>query len=246
MQAGVPVSEMTIVGIPYRIDEDTKKISEVTVVTTPVPYSIEFAEFLFPELDPELDKTRKKTADEKVKEDPRLEFVKTIENLKLKEKFLEMLANLDQLFKYYSRNKDAKSVYDVLDNEANKSNRLKLQHDIIKNALDNWEDVSDFLNVQSQFLDFIDSIGPVLINLNDYYTKISNTVSATPEAKAEKLNELSKIKNMLMGYKNMLDELLPDREELQNAAINNPLANSINQYRGEIEILLKKLLLIRH
>ena len=246
---GIPVGETYIIGIPYRVSEKTKKVSEISAVPVKLSYDSKFSDFLFPNIfnNDYLDKydAEKVSSKEKLKEDERLKEVQKLQEAgqsenSLQSKFLKMMAELKKLHNYYSKNKDVKAVYELLRNEAG-SNVLDLQLESVENALTNWDKLQDYLQVQLNFLKFIDETDLIVNTLKTSYESILNTASPTADARAQKINEMEKIKNMLDGYRQVLEGLIPSgsvtSDETGQEVINldNPLTQSINKTISKIK-----------
>ena len=230
MQAGVKVGDTTIIGIPYTINQTTNKVSNIKpFVAKSVPFNDKIAAGYFPNLDPTLDANAKESV--KKIEDERVNLLNSVSKEKMKEAFANMQARITQIYNYFRKNKDAKAVYDMLDDAATKSNRVKLQRDLISDVIDNFEDFTDMLAAQRTFVEIVDSAGPILNILNRRFQELKSLTPADTNAASAKLGEMMKIRDFVVGYQNMFSEMLEYLDKTED----NPLVTRLNEMLGVIE-----------
>lgn len=232
MQAGISVGELTIIGVPYKLDDKGKVTKIKPVITKVLPFNDEIAAGYFPDLDPALDASEQ-NKNKKSVEDERVKLLDNISKPKMKEAFAKMKARLDQLYSYFKKNKDARFVYDFL-NEAEGSNRVENMARLVKNFLDFYGedgDLTNMLAIQKGFIDVIDSAGPIIKTISEQFEALKSRVAPTQEAAVQKMNEMMKMKEFVVGYQNMFQEMLGYLETTDES---NPLVERLNQMVGAI------------
>lgn len=217
MEAGVSVGTLNIVGIPYRLDAD-KKVSDIKVtMLRNIEFNKSLANYNFPNLDNGMDASVKKPVESK--EDPRLTTIRSIENNKLKEAFAKSLSRLTQIYRGFDKNKSKEELYKLLLNEGSKANKVQLQKSVVEATLDNFanaEEIGNFLEIQKNFLELIDSSAPIIETAVKHFNNLKKSTPTNSEGVSLKLAELLKVKNFLSGYQNMFEELLdyfPDADQ---------------------------------
>lgn len=235
MEAGIPVGETIIIGIPYRLDDTTKMVREVKAfMTKPAAFNDSIASSYFSDsLDMNLDMTKEKPAGSI--QDERIKLLESISKPKMKEAYAKMKGRLDQLYAYFSKNKDAKAIYDLLVDEDD-TNRVENMQRLVKNFLDNYgdnQDMSNMVAIQGNFINMIDSSGPIIDIIAKDFERIKNTISPTAEAVSQKLKELYKIREFVVGYQNMFKEMLSYLGTTEGK--DNPLVSRLNEMVGAIQ-----------
>lgn len=217
MEAGIPVGSLNIIGIPYRLDAD-KKVSDIKIsMVKNIEFNKSLANYYFPDLDTSLDANVKKSVE--YKEDPRLDTIRTIETNKLKEAFAKSLSRLTQIYRAFDKNKSKEELHKLLLNAGSKANKVQIQKSVVEATLDNFahaEEIGNFLEVQKNFLELIDSSVPIIKTAVEHFNNLKKSTPTTSEGVSQKLNELLKVKNFLTGYENMFEELLdylPDADQ---------------------------------
>ena len=209
MEAGIPVGSLNVIGIPYRLDAD-KKVSDIKIIIVKnIEFNKSLANYYFPNLDTALDASVKKPVESK--EDPRLDTIRSIENNKLKEAFAKSLSRLTQIYRAFDKNKSKEELYKLLLNEGSKANKVQLQKSVVEATLDNFanaEEIGNFLEIQKNFLELIDSSAPIVRTAVEHFDNLKKSTPTNSEGVSLKLAELLKVKNFLSGYQNMFEELL--------------------------------------
>lgn len=230
MQAGVKVGSLNVIGVPYRLDNTTKNVTEVKVeMIENIPYDGLLANYYFENLDPALDATAKKKV--VLEEDKRIEFVEKIEKDKLKEAFAKSLAKVTQLYKKFGKTKAADMLYQMLGDEKSKTNKLELQKNVLESTLQNYEDFENFVTIQKNFLELIDSSVPIVQTAIKRFDDLKKLTPTDREGASQRLNEMMKVKDFLTGYQNMFEELLGYMDEADQT---NPLVVRLNEMVGMI------------
>lgn len=230
MEAGVRVGGLHIIGIPYRLDEKTKKVSEIKIEKVDdIPYNADIAEYYF-NFDPALDASTKGPV--VLRQDERIKNIEDIKRDKLKEAFAKSLARVTQLFKKYGRTKNVDELYNLLVDSESKTNKLQLQKNQLEALLQNYDDVENFLTIQNNFLELIDSSSEIVEAGIKRFDDLKKLTPTDKEGASQKLNELMKVKDFLMGYQSMFKELL---QYLDKAERDNPLVSKLNQLSGVID-----------
>lgn len=230
MQSGIKVGNTTIIGIPYTINLKNNKVSAVKpFVYKAVPFNDKVAAGYFPNLDPTMDANAVKET--KVIEDERVKLLESVSKEKMKEAFANMQSRLTQIYNYFRKNKDARAIYDMLDDAATKSNRVKLQRDLVADVINNFESFNDMVAAQKTFIEIVDSAGPVLNILNKRFQELKTLTPADTDTARAKLNEMMKIRDFVVGYQNMFSEML----EYLDKTVDNPLVTRLNEMMGVID-----------
>lgn len=232
MQGGISVGETTIIGIPYKLGDDGKVTFIKPVITKALPFNDDIAEGFFPELDSALDASEQNKKKKSI-EDERVKLLDNISKPKMKEAFAKMKARLDQLYSYFKKNKDAKFVYDFL-NESEGSNRVENMARLVKNFLDFYGEEGDLQNmlaIQKGFIEVIDSAGPIIKTVSEQFEALKSKAAPTQEAAVQKMREMMKIRDFIVGYQNMFEEMLG---YLDTTDESNPLVERLNQMVGAI------------
>ncbi len=230
MQAGIKVGNTTIIAVGYKLDKDGKVTKIKAFPTKPLPFNDKIASGYFSDIDMSNDATKKI---EKSAEDERTKLLDSISKPKLKESFAKMLARLEQLYSYFSKNKDARFVYEAFNEDG--TNTVKETRDAVRNFLENFGedgDLTNLLALQKQFIDVIESGGPIIAKMSEKFEALKKTTSPDQRALAQKLNELYKIKEFVLAYRNMYQEMLGYMETTDP---NNLLVKRLNEMVGAID-----------
>ncbi len=230
MQAGIRVGDTTIIAVAYKLDKDGKVTKIKPFLTKPLPFNDKIASGYFAELDMSNDATKKT---EKSAEDERTKLLDSISKPKLKESFAKMLARLEQLYSYFSKNKDARFVYEAFNEDG--TNTVKETRDAVRNFLENFGedgDLTNLLALQKQFIDVIESGGPIIAKMSEKFEALKKTTSPDQTALAQKLNELYKIKEFVLAYRNMYQEMLG---YMGTTNPDNLLVKRLNEMVGAID-----------
>lgn len=231
MQAGIKVGKMHVIGVPYRLDNTTKNITEIKVeMVDDIPYDALLANYHFEGMDPSLDATAKKKID-RLEDDKRIAFIEKIEKDKLKEAFAKSLAKVTQLYKKFGKTKVADALYEMLGDQKSKSNKLELQKNVLESTLQNYEDFENFTSIQKNFLELIDSSVPIVKTAMQRFEDLKKLTPTDKEGASQRLNEMMKVKDFLMGYQSMFEELLSYMDEADQT---NPLVVRLNEMVGLI------------
>jgi hypothetical protein len=231
MEAGVPVGSLNVIGIPYRLDKKTNKVSEIkAVVVEDLAYNEGLANYYFPTLDTSLNASAKKQVI--LKQDERIKTIEKIKKEKLKEAFAKALGRLTEISKRYNKSNSKEELYQLLNNLNSQTNKLDIQKSNVTTVLENFDDVVDFVNIQNNFLEMIDSSVPIIETVVKYFDSLKNTTPTNKEGASQRLNELMKAKDFLVGYQNMFRELLGYMGA--DVPLDNPVANKLNQLIGLI------------
>ena len=230
MQAGIKVGDLTIIGVPYKLDAKGK-VTKINVFVTPaMQFNDQIAAGYFPDLDPSMDASKKEAA---AIEDERVKLLDSISKSKMKEAFGKMLGRLDQLYAYFKKNKDARAIYDLL-SDADGSNRVEDMQRLVENFLENYgdnEDLNNMVAIQKGFIDVIESAGPVIKLVAEAFEKLKATSAPDQAASVQKMNEMMKMRDFVVGYQNMFTEML---SYLGTTDVENPLVNRLNEMVGAI------------
>ena len=237
MEQGLDVGDTTIIGIPYMIDEKTNKINKVKVhKLAPSAFNEKLGNYLFPGLDLTKDTTRDIT---ELKPDERLKLLDKLAKNDLKKAFVKSLGRLDQLSRFYSKNKEAKKIYDLLTDNRTKTNKLRMQESLLKATLDNFgedEDSSNIISIQKNFLNLIDSSVPIITLMNKEFEELKSSIPTDSKAASQRLSELMKMRDFLIGYQTMFEELLGYMGTTDNE---NPIVKTLNEMVGIISSIRK-------
>ena len=229
MQSGVKVGDINIIGVPYTLNTNTNKVDDIKpFVVKNIGFNDRIANSYFPNLDPTMDANA--TKEVKKIEDDRVKALESISKEKLKETFANMQARLTQIYNYFSRNREGRVVYEMLNDEATKSNRVKLQRDLVTDVIENFDSFNDMLSAQKTFVEIIDSAGPILNILSKRFQELRALTPADTKAASAKLSEMKKIRDFIVGYQNMFDEMSQYLDKTEN----NPLVSRINEMQGII------------
>lgn len=147
----------------------------------------------------------------------------------MKEAFAKMKGRLDQIYAYFKKNKDARAVYDILSDEDG-SNRVENMQRLVKNFLENYgpnEDLNNMVAIQKGFIDIIESAGPIIKLIADEFEKMKATTSPTQESAIQKMRELTKIRDFVVGYQNMFKEML---SYIETTDTENPLVKDLMKW----------------
>jgi len=231
MEAGIRVNSLNVIGVPYRLDEINKKITDIkTVLVENIPYDDAIGNYYFTSLDQSFDASNKKEV--VLEKDERIKTLEELDKNKLKEAFVKVLARLTQISDTIKNKGDIEELYNMLNNKESRTNKLDIQKSNVITALNNFDDVKDFINIQTNFLEMIDSSVPIIKTAMDYFDTLKSKTPTDREGASQRLNELMKVKDFLMGYKNMFDELL---KYMGNIEHDNPLVTKISGLSGTIE-----------
>ena len=231
MEAGIFVGDITIIGVPYKLDADGNVTKIKTFVTNPLKFNDKIAAGYFPDINMANDANRKGDTDPI--EDERVKLLDSISKSKMKEAFAKMLGRLDQLYAYFKKNRDARAIYDILTDSAG-ANRVEDMQRLVKNFLENYgdnEDLSNIIAIQKGFIDVIESAGPIIKLVSDEFEKIKEKVAPDQASAIQKMNEMMKIRDFVVGYQNMFNEML---SYLDTTDVNNPLVSRLNEMNGAI------------
>lgn len=230
MEAGVKVGTLNVIGIPYRLDEKTGKVSDIKIeLIKNMEFNKTLGDYYFPTLDKSLDANVKK--DVPLDRDERVKTLDRISKDKLKESFVKALARITEISNKYGK-KGIEKLYDELVDEASRTNRLDIQKSNILTVLNNFDDIQDIANIQTNFLEMIESSYPIIKIAMDYFDTLKNSTPTDRQGASQRLNELMKTKDFLMGYKNMFDDILKYLSDIEN---DNPLVKNLSEMSGLIE-----------
>jgi hypothetical protein len=231
MEAGVRVGTLNVIGVPYRLDKETKKVTEIKpTLLSNIPYDSRIANFYFSDLDENLNASAKKPI--VLERDERVKTLDQLEKNKLKEALVKALARLTEISNRYNSRGNLEELYKLLQNENSKTNKLDIQKSNVITTLNNFDEIKDFANVQLNFLEMIDSSVPIIKIVMDYFDMLKKETPTTREGASQRLNELMKAKDFLMGYKNMFDDILKYMGDIDHE---NPLVSKITALNGVIE-----------
>lgn len=237
MEQGLDVGDTTIIGVPYMINETTNKIDKVKVhMLAPSAFAEKLGNYMFPNLDLSKDATRDFT---ELTPDERLKLLDKIGKNKLKEAFVKSLGRLDQLSRFYSKNKEAKKIFDLLTDNRTKTNRLRLQASMLKGTLDNIgedDDLANIATIQKNFLELLDSSVPIISIINKEFEELKNSEPTDSKASSQRLSELMKMRDFLIGYQTMFEELLSYMGTTDNE---NSIVKMLNGMIGVISSIRK-------
>lgn len=234
METGVPVGTLNVIGIPYRLNAQNR-VSEIKIQNVNnLPYNSKLGTFLFSPIDENMDAVNKKV---ELPEDERVKLLDSIDKIKMKETFARSLARLEQLYSYYSRNKDAKAIYDLLTDDATGTNKLKIQQSMVKSTMENFDEVADYLTIQKNFLELIDSSVDIIKEVNKAFSELRAKTSPTKEAAAQRLNELMKMRDFLVGYQDMFEQFLL---AIGSTDQENPVVKTLTNLTGVITSIRKE------
>jgi hypothetical protein len=232
MEAGIPVGSLNIIGIPYRLGAESKKVSDIKIeMIKNVPFDNKIGNYYFGELDPELDASAKKEI--KFKEDSNLEIIKKIEKNKLKEGFAKALSRLTQIFRSFDNKRDKEDqLYNLLNNTGTKTNKVQVQKSQVESVLKNFEGISNMIDVQKNFLELIDSSAPIIKAAIEHFNVLKSTTPTNDNGgTSQRLSELLKVKDFLVGYQNMFEDIL---ESLDDAEPGNAVKEKLTGMVGAI------------
>lgn len=231
MEAGIRVGSLNIVGVPYRLDEKTRMVKDIkTIVLKDIPYDPKIAREYFPALDDDMDASSKKEV--VLEKDERIKTLEEIGKVKLKEAFVKTLARLTEISTRFNSRGDVEEIYKLLNDSSSKTNKLDIQRSNVITALNNFDDVVDFANIQMNFLEMVDSSVPIIQTAMEYFDKLKKMTPTDREGASQRLNELMKTKDFLLGYKNMFDELLKYMGDVDHS---NSLIEKLTGLTGVIE-----------
>jgi hypothetical protein len=241
MEAGIRVGDMTIIAIPYKLDPETNKVHTITAFETkPLPFNDKIATGYFSNIDENNDANKKPDAG-KIQDD-RIKYLAGLSKQKLKEAFVQVEARLEQMYDYFRKNKQAKGVYNILTDEKTKLNKIEEVTKNIRRLLQNFEmfddkktdeeNLRDMLTLQKNFLDMIDSAGPIIAAVSQEFEKLRAEMATTSEASAAQITSLMKIRDFVVGYKNMFDEILG---YMGTTDPNNLVVARLNQLSGAVD-----------
>jgi len=231
MEAGIQVGSLNVIGVPYRLDETTRKVSTIqTALVKDIPYDPKIAKEYFSTLDESMNATDEKELP--LEKDERIKTLEELDKNKLKESFVKALARLTEISNRFNSRGDVEEIYKLLNNEASKTNKLDIQRSNVITALNNFDEVLDFANIQMNFLEMIDSSVPIIKIATDYFDKLKKDTPTDREGASQRLSELMKTKDFLMGYKNMFDDLLKYMGEIDHS---NPLIEKLTGLSGTLE-----------
>jgi hypothetical protein len=231
MEKGIMVGDITIIAVAYKLNDEGKVKSIKPFLTNPLGFNDRIAVGYFPNIDMNNDANKKKEI--KTEEDENVKLLDKISKPKMKEAFAKMKGRLDQIYAYFKKNKDARVIYDILSDEDG-SNRVEDMQRLVKNFLENYgpnDDMTNMLALQKGFIDIIDSSGPIIKLISDEFEKLKNTTSPNQEAAVQKIKELTKIRDFIVGYQNMFKEML---SYLDTTDVENPLVLKLNEMVGAI------------
>jgi len=234
MSQGVRVGDTTIIGVGYKLDEKTGKVSKIGVFPAkPSPFNDKIANGYFTDLDERFDANKKEEASRA--EDERVKLLDDISKPKMKIAFAKMKARLDQVYLYFKKNKDAKTVYDLLTDEDN-INKVEEMERLVKVFLENYGEDGDLRNmvaIQKAFVELVDSAGPIINIISKEFDRLKALTPATQDAAIQKIKELEKIRDFVVGYQNLFKEMLAALDT--TSAENNPLVDRLTQMMGAAE-----------
>ena len=231
MEAGIKVGSLNVIGVPYRLDETTRKVSTIqTALVKDIPYDPKIAKEYFSTLDESMNASGEKEI--VLEKDERIKTLEELDKNKLKESFVKALARLTEISNRFNSRGDVEEIYKLLNNEASKTNKLDIQRSNVITALNNFDDVLDFANIQMNFLEMVDSSVPIIKIATEYFDKLKKDTPTDREGASQRLNELMKTKDFLMGYKNMFDDLLKYIGDIDHT---NPLIEKLTGLSGTIE-----------
>jgi hypothetical protein len=231
MEAGIKVGSLNVIGVPYRLDETTRKVSTIqTALVKDIPYDPKIAKEYFSTLDESMNASGEKEI--VLEKDERIKTLEELDKNKLKESFVKALARLTEISNRFNSRGDVEEIYKLLNNEASKTNKLDIQRSNVITALNNFDDVLDFANIQMNFLEMVDSSVPIIKIATEYFDKLKKDTPTDREGASQRLNELMKTKDFLMGYKNMFDDLLKYMGDIDHT---NPLIEKLTGLSGTIE-----------
>lgn len=233
MEAGIRVGKISIVGIPYTLDAQGKISNTKVVVIDNLRYDSKVGDIFFDEVDPSMDAVARPKVEQK---DARTKELDSLSNEKLKEMFGRMMGRMTQIYESFIRRKDSKIAELLVDTDSNVDS-VSEQLARLEKTLENFENFKSEIQKQKNFIEVIDSSGPIIAKIAKAFDQLSKTSSADPKARAEKLNELMKMKDFLIGYQKMFEEML---EYMSNTIgtvedqENHLLVNRIKQMMSEI------------
>ena len=233
MEAGIRVGKISIVGIPYTLNAQGKIDNSKIVVIDNLRYDSKVGDIFFDEVDPTLDAIARPKLEQK---DPRTKELDDLSNEKLKEMFGRMMGRVTQIYESFIRRKDSKIAQLLLETD-DTTDSVSEQLNRLEKTLENFESFKSEIQKQKNFIEMVDSSGPIIAKVAKAFDQLSKTTSADPKARAEKLNELMKMKDFLIGYQKMFDEML---EYMSNTIgtvedqQNHLLVNRIKQMNSEI------------
>jgi hypothetical protein len=236
MEAGVRVGSLNVIGVPYRLDKDTKKVTDVKPhLVENVSFNSKLGSYYFPNLDMNNDASVKKE-EVKLEKDVRLENINKIKKEKLKEAFVKAYARLIEINRKFDKNKAEDNLFKALEDVTTKSNKVASQRLKVKTALDLFEDFDNitpaqFANMQKSFLEMIDSSVPIIEQTIQYFDSLKELTSTNNAGASQRLSEMMKTRDFLAGYKNMFEELL---SYMPGASQNNPVYDKLSQLVGLI------------
>jgi len=234
MSQGVKVGDTTIIGVGYKIDPATNKINKIGVFqTAPTPFNDRLANGYFPDLDMSMDANRKEETSKE--EDARVKLLENISKPRMKEAFAKMKGRLDQIYAYFKKNKDVRNVYDLLTDE-DKVNKVEQMERLVKTFLENYGEDGDLRNmvaIQKAFIELVDSAGPIINIISKEFDRLKALTPATQQAAIQKIKELEKIKDFVIGYENVFKEMLDALGT--TVAEDNILVDRLTQMMGAIE-----------
>ena len=230
MERGVTVGATHVIGIPYTLDKTSGKIDQIEIHTVTTKYDATIGDTYFTDIDPALDATVKKKQTRV--EDKRVEALEGMSKDSLKESFVEALGKLTQIHTYYSKNKDVKAIYQLLTDALTKTNALNVQQGLVRTTLDNFDSIADMLTLQKNFLEMLDSSVPIIQKVNNEFERVRRLVPTTASGAAERIQELSKLRDFLLGYQNMFHELV---DNIGTSDQNNPVVKRLTDLIGQIE-----------
>ena len=228
MEAGIPVSKIQIIGIPYTLNEDgmIEKMSIVPI--PPLSFDENIGNQYFGEIEESLDKSKKQNAT--IEQDERLKKLDNLEKQKLKESFANALAKLTQLSENFRTGK-LDEIKKLLSDPTNRHNKVDLQISSLRETLTNYDDIIDFLTLQQNFLEMIDSSIPIIKQIVEHFDALKKLTPTTSEEKAQRSAELLKAKNFLVGYGKIFENFISQIGTLDNT---NPVVSQLSEMIGII------------
>jgi hypothetical protein len=205
MEAGIPVGKLNIIGIPYTIDKTTGRIESIQTVMVPnLPFDKNLGQYFFENVDYNNDVTSRPR---ELREDPRLKELENMSKEKMKEAFARMTARINQVYDFFIRKKDSR-IADILVDEDSTTDSVSDQLARLEKILENFDDFKSEMQRQKNFIEMIDATGPIVSKISKAFNDLRQSVPTDAKARAQKLNELMKMKDFLMSYQRMFEEML--------------------------------------
>ena len=231
MEAGVMVGNTTVIGVGYKLNAEGKVTKIKAFTTNPLQFNDMIAAGYFPDLNMNMDANKKSEGD--TAEDERVKLLDSISKPKMKEAFGKMLGRLNQIYAYFKKNKNARAIYDILSDEDG-SNRVEDMKRLVENFLANYGedgDLQNMLAIQKAFIDIVDSAGPIIKLVSDEFERLKATTSPDQASAVQKMNEMMKVRDFVVGYQNMFKEML---SYLNTTDTTNPLVVRLNEMVGAV------------